>query len=523
MAQKIESKEERPLQTYTLKQFLAVNTTNTRIATPEGCFYNCENAQPIGSANVHSIFDISTLLQGYGVDVVYFDLSCNILNVEYLIQVTSTGKVFAYNVAANTSTQIGSGLSGAGTRIAQFENTEVLLIDSTGYYAWNGSGSIAAQTGSGAPTFGSDIAVYQDRVWITQGRILYYSAPGSFTDFTTADGGGFSVLVDPVLRSVVIRLHATNGYLYIFGLSSVQALSDVYVPTGASPPTPNFTLLPLTGIVGTDQPYSICDYGRLVIFGNRYGVWSISGTDVETISSFDPNNNYNSAIDGTWQYVNFAQGVSAGQFTSHNLLCCGFLIKRANDPIFGSDTVIMVYQGNAAGGRWWSANWGAITRITTSFVNGAPALFGYIGNSLYQLFANAATSPPANIQTGLWDFNDPITAKEVIKAGVGISITSAAVAGATLTVDQPNTSGTVPVSLLGTVQWVNAVGQPVSWVNYMNQPVSWVPGVYLTFYGNAPKSFSKYVGMTLATPQGMVFELNSFLMDYKWAQRWSGP
>jgi len=521
VAQKIEDKNERPLQSYTLKQFLAVNTTNTRTATPDGCFYQLENAQPIGAANVHSIFDISGLLQPYGVDDIYFDKSCNIGNVEYLIQVSTSGKVFAYNVAANTLAQIGSGLSGNASRVAQFENTTALIIDPTGYYSWDGT-TFSQITGNGAPSFGTCIAVFQDRVWVTQGRILYYSAPGSFTDFTTANGGGFSVLVDPILKSNVTELHATNGYLYIIGIGSVQALSDLYVPSGISPPTPTFTLLPLTGIVGTDQPCSVQDYGRLVIFANRYGVWSVVGTDVQTISSFDPNNSYTSSIDGTWQYVTFVQPISGGQFVSNALLCAGFLVQYANDPIFGSGTIVLVYQGNAAGGRWWSANWGLLTRITTSFLNGQPVLFGYKGNGIYQLFADASGAPPAKIQTGLWDFGDPITAKQVIRAGVGMSIQSSGTNAAVLTVDTQNTSNAVPTTLLGAVQWTNNVGAPVTWVNAGNQAVSWVPGVYLTFYGNAPKSFSKYVGMTLATPQGMIFELQTFLMDYKWADRWSG-
>jgi hypothetical protein len=524
VAQKLEAKEERPLQSYTLKDFLAVNTTNTRTATPDHAFYNLENAQPIGAANIHSINDISSQLQAYGVDLIYFDLSCNVANTEYLIQLSSTRKAFAYNVGANTLANITGGvtLDGTSGRIAQWQNTNVLVIDTGGYWQWNGSGTLTAITGTGAPTNGTAIAVYQNRVWIIQGRLLYYSAPGSFSDFTTASGGGFTNLIDPVLRSNVFMLHATNGYLYLVGISSVQALSDLYVPTGASPPTPNFTLLPLTGIVGSDQPFSIIDYGRLVLFANRYGIWSIVGTQVTSISSADPNNAYNSSIDGTLQYVDFSQGISAGQLTSNSLLCAGFLIKRLSDPVFGSNTVICMYQGNAAGGRWWTANYGAVTRITTSFKNGSPVLFGYIAGNLFQLFALSGSSPPANVQTGLWDFGDPITAKEVIKCGVGLSIFSSGTGAATLNVDIPNSSNAVPISLIGTVQWVNNLGNPVSWVNNASSPVTWVPGVYLTFYGAAPRGFAKYVGLTMMTPQGFQFELQSFLMDYKWAARWTG-
>jgi hypothetical protein len=64
VAQKIEGKDERPLQSFTLKNFLGVNTTNSRVAPPANeAFYNLENAQPIGFGNIHSINDISAELQ----------------------------------------------------------------------------------------------------------------------------------------------------------------------------------------------------------------------------------------------------------------------------------------------------------------------------------------------------------------------------------------------------------------------------------------------------------------------------
>jgi hypothetical protein len=89
-------------------------------------------------------------------------------------------------------------------------------------------------------------------------------------------------------------------------------------------------------------------------------------------------------------------------------------------------------------------------------------------------------------------------------------------------VDIPNSSNAVPINLVGTVNWINNLSQPVTWVNFLSAPVTWVPGVYLTFYGAAPRGFAKYVGLTLITPQGFQFELQSFLMDYKWAARWTG-
>jgi hypothetical protein len=522
MAQKIESKEERPLQSYNLKNFLAVNTTNARTAVPNEAFYNLENAQPIGFGNLHSVNDISAALHNYAADTIYTDGDCNLASIEYLIQAATNGKLFAYNIPSVTATQINGAISlaGQGTTFAQWQNSNMLLVDSTGYYQWNGSGNIAAITGTGAPTSGNAIAVYQNRVWIAQGRLLYYSAPGSFSDFTTASGGGFSALIDSTLRSAVTALLAANGYLYVFGVTSIDAISDVYIPSGAAPPTPNFTKLNLTAIVGTDQPGSISLYGRLVVFANRFGIWSLYGTTVTSISSPDPNNAYNSAIDGTMQYASFNPPISGGEVLSNNLLCGAFLIQRANDPIFGSNTVIALYQGNAAGGRWWFANLGTITRITTGFVNNSPALFCYIGNVLYQLFANANSAPAASISTALWDFGDPITQKQAIRGGIGLSASGGV--GLQLFLDTPHSSLPFNVSVVGQVQWVNNVNAIVTWQNNLFQPVVWAPGQFQTYWAAAPQGFAKYIGFTMKTTQGTIFSLNSFLLDYKWGARWVG-
>jgi hypothetical protein len=524
MAQKLEASTERPLQSFSFKDFLATNTTNARIATPEQAFYDLENAQPIGAANLHSINDISAALHDFAGDTVYYDADVNISGTEYLLVATTNGKLFAYNVGTQAVTQINGAatLGGSATRITQYQNTQALIIDSSGYYNWNGTGNIVSIGGvTAAPSNGVAIAVYQNRVWVAQGRVLFFSAPASFTDFQTTSGGGSTTLVDSTLRSTVQQLLSANGYLYVFGTSSINAISDLYIPTGASPPTPNFTNLNLTAIVGTDQPYSLMLYGRLVLFANRYGVWSLYGTTVTQISSPDPNNQYQSAIDGTWQYVNFTQAISGAQCISNNLLCGGFLIQRANDPVFGSNTVIAMYQGNAAGGRWWFANWGSITRVTTSYVNNAPAMFGYIGNKLYQLFALTSTAPPATIMTALWDFGDPITQKQVLRAGV--SIIASGGTGLTGTLDTPFGSQAIPFQLVGQVQWVNNLSTPVQWVNNVSANITWVAGgTVQTYWAQAPQGYAKYVGMTVKTTQGMIFELNAFLMDYKWAARWSG-
>jgi hypothetical protein len=524
VAQKRENKQERPLQSFHLKDFLAVDTTDSRIAGPPQAFYNLQNAQPVGGANIHSINDWTTVLHNYSTDAIYYDTSVNIAGTDYLIQASTTGKLFAYNVSTQTATQINGAftLSGAGTWIVQWSNTNAMIIDASGYFTWNGSGNITAVSGTGAPANGNAIAVYQNRVWIAQGRLLSWSAPASFSDFTTANGGGSISLIDSTLRSSVQALFAANGYLYIFGTSSIDSISDLYVPTGASPPTPNFTKLNLSAIVGTDQPYSIFVYGRLVLFANKYGAWSLYGTTITSISAPDPNNTYKSSINGTWQYLNQATVISGGQVVTNGLLCAAFLINRANDPIFGSGPVIAMYQGDAAGGKWWFASWPNLTRVVTSFVGNIPALFAYAsGSQLVQLFAVTTAAPPAIVTTEMWDFDDPITEKQAIKAGVNMIVQQAGSGGISLTLD--TLEGSTPIfTSSAIVQWVNSNGGIVQWQNNAFSTVLWAQTQPLTYWGQAPRGFAKYIGLTLSTSQGTIFELDAFLLDYKFAARWVG-
>lgn len=604
MSQKIESKEERPLQSFWLKAFLAVDTTDSRIAPPNNsCFYDLTNAQPLGFSNLHSVRDISEQLYDFGESTIYRTFNVNTLGIEYLILAGQDGTLWAYVV--DTSGEVpganpigpngypsivdgevyriddGNMATDMSAVVCQYDYTTALVLDSSNYWHWSGpliqtSEGLKPQpiakvgTANGAPVGGEAITVYNSMVWIAQGRLLYFSkagvasdSPPGYSDFSTANGGGYSVMSDATLRSNVKALFAANGYLYVFGESSIDVISDVYIPQGVS--TPSFTRLNVSAVVGTDQVDSIMTYKRLVLFANKYGFWKLYGTTVETLSGQDPNSAYLSTIDGTVQYLTFdhyvagrqwinnssqtvgwennsgqqvfwqmassvpyLQTISGGQVISNKLLCAAFLVVRKNDPVFGSGTFILMYQADAAGGKWWSALYtaaGELTHIHTAFVDQAPALFGMINNQLYQLFAVAVSSPASRILTSLWDFGDPISAKQALRAGIRVSIYGGDPAAAQINVFLDTLRNSFPVDLghVGAIQWVNNQYQSVGWVNGSGNDVYWIsPVPYLNYNGKAPECFSPYLGFRVTTEQGTVYELNQFSLDYKLAQRWVG-
>ncbi len=455
MGEKFETKGEEPRRTKTFIDFKGVVTKASRNAIPEDAWYNLENIIPLGPANAHVVNNISTALYNFATDIIYWIQYVNISNTDYLIAFETNGDVYAYNIATKVRTQIATALlSGTGSRCCQWNNSQILFIDSTGYYNWPGTGTLTLITGSGVPTSGIDIAVCFSRVWIAQARGVFWSGVDPVlgwngTYWTAANGAGFVGLIDPTLRGNITRLYAQNSYLYIIGSTCINAISDLYVPSGATPPTPLFTNTNLQAIIGSTFPGSFFPMNRGVMFANNYGAWALYGVQAQQISE---------DIDGTWQYLDPSFSVTGGAAVVANKICSGFLIKRLNDPIFGSNYVVAMYFDK----KWWFANYGAVgplTFVCGGIVNNQPALFGLINNTLYQLFADPTTGPATVAQSALWAMEDNLADKEVIRAGFEISSPSG-VGQYTMTVDTVNSSQTtVALQTGGLVQWINS-GSP---------------------------------------------------------------
>lgn len=513
-----------PLRNKFFDNFLGCYTQASRTALPDGYFYNLENIIPIGSQNAHVVPNISSALVNYAADTIYWSQGVNLNGTEYLVNFSTTGKVFFYNIAAATSAQVNSGhsLSGSGSRCDQWQNTVILFIDSTGYYSYDGT-TFSPITGSGVPTSGNDIAVYSGYVWIVSGRTLYTSAINSYTDWTSADGAQITVLIDPQLRGTVQRLKAQNGYLYLIANVGINAIADVNIPAGASPPTPQFSNQNIQALIGSDQPGSVFAYDRNLMFASRYGTHSLYGVSAPKVSG---------DIDGTWQYVDFTQPISGGQVVVENILCSAFLIKRKNDPTFGSSTVVALWFQNTDTSPqtgvtettdiWWFANTdtvGPLTLISSGILNNTPTLFGFIGNQLYQLFADPTTAPTINVMTAQWQLDDPLARKECITAGFGAfyNIYGSEIS---LSLDSDNISTPLVVNTnFGTGNWVNSFSVQGLWINAASQTGQWLgSGVFLSL-ADAQGGFGRYNGLTLDAT-GYQFQLNYLALDYKIRDRW---
>lgn len=516
-------KDTRKLLSKYLREFTGVYTQAARTAIPDEYVYNLENIIPVGPQNAHVVNNISPPLFNYGADTIYWSQGVNLNGTEYLVNFSNTGKVLLYNISSGTSVFLNPSLplSGAGSQCSQWKNTQILIIDSSGYYNYDGT-TFAKITGTGVPSAGDAIAVYGGRVWIAQGRLLIVSGVDDFSapSWTAANGASAVNLTDPTIRSKVYRLTAANGYLYIFSSTGINAISDVYVPSGANPPTPVFTNQNLQALIGSTQPASVIPYDRNIMFASQYGIHTLLGVDAPKVST---------DIDGTWQYLDPSQIISAGQVVVQNILCGAFLVKRLNDPIFGSNQILVCWFNRSATNPnsgvqestdvWWFANFGALTFVVSGLVNNVPALFGFIGNQLYQLFQDPTTAPHAEIWTKLYPMEDELARKQVIQVGMEADYI---LYGSQLAVfvDTANTSTNANLQLsLQQGLWINSSGILGQWINTANQIGGWVSAGLFLISGIAPPAHDRHVGLRL-TSTGYNFELHLLAMDYKLEDRW---
>lgn len=374
-----------------------------------------------------------------------------------------------------------------------------------------------------------DIAVFSNRVWIYSDRALYVSAINSYTDFTLLDGAVVQQLTDPQIRGQLVRMLSANGYLYLLGKSSIFVISDVYIPNGAVPPAPVFSVLNVQGTTGCDQPASVFVMNRDLMFANSYGLYRLTGVTAEKISE---------DLDGTFQFVNTQTGsgglqISGGISTVENILNASFLIRQINDPVFGTRTIVANYFDK----KWWFANYnstltvnssgnasiteatsGTLTFIAWGLNGSLPSLYGLKNNNLYQLYQNNSSAPLTRWTTALWPMDDPLADKEVYRAGAEITAFAAGIVYMTL--DTPNTSNQFLVQTPGTTSWVNVQGSITAWQNNSAVVVGWSNSSYTLFVNDGQGGYGKYVGFTGYVNAGAIYELNSNMMDYALRKRW---
>ena len=339
----------------------------------------------------------------------------------------------------------------------------------------------------------SDVSSFQGRVWLSQGRTVFYSAAGQYNDFISISAGNVQI-TDDTLHSNISALISANNFLYVFGDDSINVFSDVRVTTTGNTLFTNTNVSASTGSVYYD---GIFPYFRSLLFINDYGIFALIGATVSKISD---------ALDGVFPLIDFSQPISGGQVLVNNILCAAFNVYY-NDPVAGTRPIQLVFFDK----KWFVTSQGTLKHVTPVSTAKKLYLYGTGNTNLLSLYSDNTSSINTTIKSALWPMQDTIRTKQALK--FGIEVTSNTTAVLNVTVDsETNTSPTYVVS--NTIYWTNNLGATIPWINSSFATIPWAGGSGYQLYKSDAQQYGKYLGLTITSSQPS-FTLNTMEMEYE--------
>jgi len=420
------------------------------------------------------------------------------------IAVTNPGDSYTGTPTVNISGGGGTGASATAVVHGNAISTIVMTNPGSGYTnianltvtLSGGGGANASIQATINNTPNVDVASFSGRVWIAAGRQVYYSAAGTYNDFTSVSAGNI-ILTDSTLHGNLFKLLAANNFLYLFGDDSINVFSDVRVQTNG---TTLFTNTNVSASVGSKRADAIFPYFRSVLFMNDYGIYALVGSTTSKIS--DP-------LDGIFPNIDFTYPVYAGQVLVNNILCAAFNF-RYYDAVFTNS--YRYIQAVFFEKKWFFTSQGNnLQYITSAPVGGKVNLYGTENSALYQLYADKTSSVSSIIQTALMPMNDPIRDKQALKFGVEVTTANSTIFNVTVDSQQGSSP---PYTLQNNVLWYNNVGTDLNWINNSSQVIYWLftSGYYL--YKSDAQQWGKYLGLTL-TSNSAAFVVNTFEFEHE--------
>ncbi len=309
---------------------------------------------------------------------------------------------------------------------------------------------------------GTAIETYGNRVWITNGDEFSFSAPGNGADFSTAHGGGTTASSDSFLRVSYMSLKQSNGFLYLFGDSSINVISNVQ--TSGSPATTtmnNQNVDPQTGLGWRD---ALVPFGRALCFANPTGVYALFGGAAEKISD---------KIDKLFENADFDAVPPTMFVVSIYSVRCLALILNTLDPVEDVQrTLIALWNGK----HWFIASQSLVSIFGTT-VSSDSNIAGWAndGTRVYQLFATPSATLEKKIQSKLWAGRSNLIFKLVQDAYAEVQDLSSPAASVVLsgTMDSDIVAPQT-FTLQSNLNWLNAAYNPLVFINASGLPLQFI-------------------------------------------------
>lgn len=336
---------------------------------------------------------------------------------------------------------------------------------------------------------GTTLETYQNRVFIGDDTKISYTGADSIRDFSGANGGGSKPITDSFLREKLVALKQANGFLYRFGDSSINVISNVQTSTSA---VTSFNDSNVDPQIGTAWRDTVVAFGRALVFANPTGIYALYGGAAEKVSS---------PLDGLFAKASFNVGVAGKTPTSCVATVFGIrvyaMLMTTTDPYTRTLRDIIVC--------WDGQRWFVYTpNIAYSILAGqeiSSELTGWAATAtdLYRLFDRPDDTLTKTFSTKLL-------------APTSYLLTTGATDVAFLAEDNAGTGGVVNISIdtetgSGTpvatdvssfATWFNNSSEVVTWQNNALAAVQWTSsGLSLQVYADG--NFGQFIGATVST------------------------
>jgi len=347
---------------------------------------------------------------------------------------------------------------------------------------------------------GTSIQSFSGRVWIADGRTIYYTAADSYNDFTSISAGNIT-LVDATLYGDITQIIAANNFLYVFGESSINVFSDVRVNTLGET---LFTNTNISASIGTELFLGVFAYFRSILFINRYGVYALVGATTTKISD---------ALDGIFPNIDFNSSVTGCQTLIYNILVSAWNVRYNDNGTYRRIQLVFFDR------KWFISYQGNLTHINSSPVNGLINAYGIeSGGAFFRLYEDQTANISTEVVTALWDLKDPIRDKQALKLGVEATFPVTVAGSLNISIDSEAKSST-SVSLGNAVAWQNNSLNNIAWTNNAGSTLQWVSSGYQLSEGYKllkydAQMYGKYLGMTV-TSTAPAFTFNGFQLEHE--------
>jgi hypothetical protein len=332
----------------------------------------------------------------------------------------------------------------------------VLFGSPQGLYAWDGTlyspGDVAPdwltdqqETDPGPPIYVMPdglpgiycMEVYQSRLWVAGKDVISFTAPSNGADFSTTDGGGSFGYFGDRLTYNYVDMAQGMGYLYVFGDSSIDMISNVQMSglgTPEQPFTTNFNYENIDPQTGHRFPRPVGRVGRFFQMFNGAGIFECRGAEARVIGN--KVTTILNTLDASQYYPTMCP---ATMFGFRVLLCNGMF----TDPWGVKRNLLLMWHPSGRGGQndFWSVTSQGLnlTHIGSYEQDSVITPYGTDGTSLYQLFARPDTNLIKKLSTKFYrgENMDALTVKNIKRlflefddlAGLGVAFTGQLISG----------------------------------------------------------------------------------------------